>query len=295
MLNENIHEITIEQTNVAGQKSSLREANAADMERLLELGNSPEFQKYMGKGTRTLDRILEETVEAAEKPTLKNLLTTGQQEDTPKKLLYIISGSKNLSTKEELGNMQGMVGLLKCERVDASKPIKRYIAQQEKDMGLASVKDTKYPVLEITYARYPNSEGGQVASGVRQALWELYLKTTEVMETTVTEENGKRYMVKKHFNKITDTEPDSTEGVSLEENELPDTGVKMEFLTPLVVLAYIDPENHDSMRTAEAAGLVRITEDEFVDVIGDHIYQVDWNVLVEKIQASADKEWTRKF
>ncbi len=291
MLNENIHEITIEQTNVAGQKSSLREANAGDMERFWELVESPDFKKYFGDDEKTTKTIREGTIAT----TLENLLMPKEQEGDSKKFLYIISGSSALVGKGEFGNLQGMVGLLHCERIDASKPIKRYIAQQEKDMGLASVKDTKYPVLEITYARYPNSEGGQVASGVRQALWELYLRTTEVMETTVTEENGKRYMVQKHFNKITDTEPDSTEGVSLEENELPDTGVKMEFLTPLVVLAYIDPENHDSMRTAEAAGLVRITEDEFVDVIGDHIYQVDWNVLVEKIQASADKEWTRKF
>lgn len=137
----------------------------------------------------------------------------------------------------------------------------------EKELQL--VESSPYPRLEIAYAKHPDAESRQIGSAVRQVLYKVYEATTNVTE--VIRLSDGTYQVNR-FDHLGAALPSSTvikQSLGAGESE----GIIV--ITPVVVIAYIDPTNIASRRVAESAGFVHLYE---------MIYQLDWNLWQEKLR-----------
>lgn len=79
--------------------------------------------------------------------------------DSQKKTLVVVSGL-HLVSKEEVGKLQGWILVYTGQEVRkrAEQALKRKFGEKE------------LPVLEVSYAKFPDAPGGQMACGLRQVL-----------------------------------------------------------------------------------------------------------------------------
>ncbi len=235
------------QFNIAGENSAIRAANPEDPEdvkRVLDIISSKDYQRYF-LGLDLNDSPISFTkTDALNRMDGDPFNLVDKLLSTPSKTTarFIVSRAvKHHDT--EVGEVQGDVSVFKDESYDR---INSNLDLERSQAHLATLSNSPYPRLQISWAKHPDAQEKQMASGVRQTLYFLYEKATK-------------------FRQVGDHG---------------EFGAFVTSQTPLVVLAYIEPENVDSIRVAESCGFVYL----YKDPAGHDIWQVDWNRFLTKLK-----------
>ncbi|OGD10384.1 hypothetical protein A2397_03870 [Candidatus Amesbacteria bacterium RIFOXYB1_FULL_44_23] len=153
--------------------------------------------------------------------------------------LFAVSASQRANT-ENVGEVQGFVYFY-------SGPEEKQQAQRLVEEGLLTSTDLdQNRLLEISFAKSPDTPPGRMVGGIMQACLEI----------------------SNRMQRVGDSDPNN-----------------------IVVLAYIDPENSNSIKAAEAAGFIGIgtVSGYGEDTEPNKVYKLSWSLLNQKMQSDALK------
>jgi hypothetical protein len=167
-----------------------------------------------------------------------------EQGSTPNRRHYLFAVSGSQRTKpEDIGEIQGFIYFYSSseEKLQAQKLI---------DAGILTPDDLEQKrLLEISYAKSPDSPPGRITGGIMQSC----LEVSKIMQ------------------RKSDTDPEN-----------------------ILVLAYIDPENTNSIRAVEAAGFDEIGSIASYgdEIVPNKVFRLNWDKLHKNLQSAAFRSLT---
>ncbi|MCB9790495.1 hypothetical protein H6764_00535 [Candidatus Nomurabacteria bacterium] len=267
---------TVEQIGIGSESAAIRAGdpnNYDEVIRLQELLNSEGYLRYfsppndLSTGAQMNFSYIDAMSMLNQDPNtrLKKLLEKSSRSSAR----FIISRSA-LHYDNSHGELQGLV----CVGLDNNyKSLHDELEVIRVEKGLPLLQFSPYPRLEIACMKHPDAMGKQIGSGVRQVLYQVYQAASHVIE--VQKLNDGTYRVDR-FAHLEDKSPSSSDTRQELEKGLRE-GITVG--TPVVVIAYIEPDNIGSVRVALSAGFVLINSQR-----SHHVYQLDWNLWQEKLR-----------
>lgn len=265
----------IEQYNISGQNSAIRKPkrnNEDDVNCILEILNSEGNKKFRSTDKKEVYEEGDENVEVYFSDPFANLnivLEGATRVYAP----FVVSRSTKHSD-ENTARVQGIVGVSK----DTASYYHQtgFLDKERESHNLVKVAQTPYNIVQLDWVKHPDAKQNQIAAGVRQVLYEIYRKTAEVKEVSVDKDRIKTIAT---YENLDDLDPADKTTETLKEGEEQPGETIVEVKHRAVVMAYIDPENTESIRVANASGFVNIGK-----LYGAEVYQVDWIKLLKLIQ-----------
>ncbi len=211
------------QFNIAGENSAIRAANPndpEDVQRVLETSSSREYRRRftVSGDMPTINSIKDQIVKYGDPFNTLNHVLHGI-DFTAEKAAAVFHVSRAVKHHDrEVGELQGRVSIYRDVNDD---DLHNSLDKERLEKSLPTVANRKCPRLQISWVRHPNANQGQMASGVRQALYQVYADMADFKDI---EDDG-------HVN------------------------------VPAVIVAYIEPNNKESARVAESCGFVKIFDD----------------------------------
>ncbi|MBI4009059.1 GNAT family N-acetyltransferase [Candidatus Roizmanbacteria bacterium] len=210
------------QEKVIGQKAAIRQIDPTDrrdMQRLRTIDRDPKVLRWMaGEPLRDEDLMYD---------------AKGLNEYK----IFVISGSQSLKDSNEIGELQGIITV---------RPDKNERVEELRRLNLIS-QNSIQPILEVSYAQYPNSANRQVASGLRQVCARISRINAEIAE-------------------------------------------KSEFSPNILITAYSDSENIDSIRVLENSGFERKGTVNY-DGEENSVYVLNWQQLNKLLHEQGEMEF----
>lgn len=147
-------------------------------------------------------------------------------------------------------------------------------------------------VIEISYAKVPETEKGQMDQGLRQACAEFARR--DAMRDATREQDERAKFAEQMSKRNLDLAASTLAWQQFDEQMM------KKYIKPSTVLtAYVRPENAPSIKMLEKAGFVKKEMIKYAGFEEDHqdhlLYVLDWDLLHTRLQEDADKALLEKI
>lgn len=161
------------------------------------------------------------------------------------------------------------------------------------DMKENGIVDGEDPhVIEVSYAKVPGAENGQMGQGLRQACAEFARR--DAMKDATREHDDRAKFAEKMSQSNLDLDASRLAWQKFDDEML------HKYNRPSTVLtAYVRPENAPSIKMLERSGFVRKDKIKYAGFEEDHqdhlLFVLDWDLLHARLQEDADKSLLDKI